>query len=168
VNGLTGSRRVARPVRLSLAKKLGCDLDGAWWPYSASVAQELPELIWSLHKPLGEIADICINWSVTEGSLDFETLTKGTPSPASAKYRRLRLMLIDGRIGCAKLLVVPPMTSPSLGALVMRCAAAKPILRSERDGRTFEIADLVIRTARVESANWTARLRKAAASKSDG
>jgi hypothetical protein len=30
------------------------------------VAHELPDLIELLHRPLGEIVDICINWFVTE------------------------------------------------------------------------------------------------------
>jgi hypothetical protein len=50
------------------------------------------------------------------------------------------------------------MTSPALGALVMRCAAAMPIDGPERAGRLFETAELVMRTAQVESAKWTARL----------
>jgi hypothetical protein len=42
MNGMTGSRRLARPVRLALATRLGRDIDGAWWPHTGSVAQELP------------------------------------------------------------------------------------------------------------------------------
>jgi hypothetical protein len=34
VNGLTGSRRLARPVRLALAQQLGGDIDCAWWPHA--------------------------------------------------------------------------------------------------------------------------------------
>jgi Family of unknown function (DUF5994) len=159
VNGLTGSRRLARPVRLLLATHLGSDIDGAWWPHTSSVAQELPELIGSLHEPLGEILDICINWSATEGALDLETLVTGTRSMAASKPRRPRLMVVDGRGACAKLLVLPHMTSPALGALVMRCAAALPVVGLEREGRLFETAELVMRTAQVESAKWTAHLR---------
>ena len=58
MNGLTGTRRCARPVRIALARVLGGDIDGAWWPHSGSVASELPELIEALHRPLGEIIDI--------------------------------------------------------------------------------------------------------------
>jgi hypothetical protein len=162
MNGMTGSRRLARPVRLSLAARLGGDLDGAWWPYSNSVAQELPGLIASLHKPLGEIVDICINWAITEGPLDLESLVATARGPAQTKCRQPRLMFIDGRIASAKLLVVPHMTSADLGAMVMRCAAAMPVVGPERDGRSFQTADLVLRTAQVESANWAARMRDAA------
>ena len=61
---------MARPVRLVLASQLGSDIDGAWWPHTASVASELPELIGVLHASLGEIVDIGINWSPTEGPVD--------------------------------------------------------------------------------------------------
>jgi hypothetical protein len=159
MNGMSGSRRLARPVRLALATKLGGDIDGAWWPHTSSVAQELPELIGSLHRPLGEILDICVNWSAIEGALDLETMVTGTRSLAASKPRRPRLMVVDGRGACAKLLVVPHMTSPLLGALVMRCAAALPVVETERLDPLLETAELVMRTARVESARWTARRR---------
>ena len=159
MNGLTGSRRLARPVRLALATHLGGDIDGAWWPHTSSVAQELPELIGRLQNPLGEIVDICINWSATEGPLDLETIVTGSRSLAASKPRRPRLMVVDGRGACAKLLVLPHMTSPALGALVMRCAAALPVVGSQREGRLFATAELVMRTAQVESAKWTAQLR---------
>lgn len=150
---------MARPVRVALATTLGGDIDGAWWPHTASVAQELPELIGSLHKPLGEIVDICINWSATEGPLDLESLVTGTRSLVAAKPRRPRLMVVDGRGACARLLVLPHMTGPALGALVMRCAAAMPVDGPERVSPLFETAELVIRTAQVESAKWAVRLR---------
>jgi hypothetical protein len=158
VNGLDGSRRLARPVRLALASQFGGDLDGAWWPYAASVAQELPELIECLHKPLGEIVDMCINWSVTEGPLDLDTIVNGTRSVAAAKFRRPRLMVVDGRAGRVKLLVLPPMTSPMLGGLVMRCAAGMPVIGADRDSPLFDTAELVVRTAQVESSRWTAEM----------
>ncbi|OBB04985.1 hypothetical protein A5662_11005 [Mycobacteriaceae bacterium 1482268.1] len=55
--------------------------------------------------------------------------------------------------------MVPHMTSADLGMLVLRCAAAIPVVGHDRDGRCFQTADLVVRTAQVESANWTARMR---------
>jgi hypothetical protein len=160
VNGLTWARRTARPVRLALSAQLGGDIDGAWWPHTSSVATELPELVGSLHEPLGEIIDICINWSMTEGPLDLESISASTRS-VPAKQRRPRIMVVEGRDGCAKLLVVPHITSPALGSLVMRCAAAMPVLDVERGGRLIETAELVLRTAQVESANWSARMRNA-------
>ena len=71
MNGLTGPRRLARPVRLALAQQLGADIDGAWWPHTGVVAREMPDLVEALHQPLGEILDICVNWTASEGAVDF-------------------------------------------------------------------------------------------------
>ena len=161
MNGLTGSLRTARPVRLALAARLGGDIDGSWWPYSNSVAQELPGLIGCLHDTLGEIIDVCINWPVTEGPLELETMVIGTRRP-TPKSRRLRLMFIEGQKGSAKLLVIPHMTSAELGTLVMRYAAGRPVLEYEPEDRMVQTAELILRTAQVESANWAARMRQVA------
>jgi Family of unknown function (DUF5994) len=48
---MRGPRRSARPARIALATLLGGDIDGAWWPHTASVAGELPELVEALHRP---------------------------------------------------------------------------------------------------------------------
>ncbi|WP_435405165.1 DUF5994 family protein [Mycolicibacterium houstonense] len=77
MNGLTGARRLASPVRIALADQLGADIDGAWWPHTASVAGELPELVGALHPSLGEVVDIRINWSAAEGQLDLNTIVTG-------------------------------------------------------------------------------------------
>ena len=114
---------MARPVRLVMASQLGSDIDGAWWPHTASVASELPELIGVLHASLGEIVDIGINWSPTEGPVDLDSIVTGARTIDRPGPRRPRLMKVEGKGACAKLLVVPYMTSPNLGAMVMRCAA---------------------------------------------
>jgi len=162
MNGMTGARRLARPVRLALARQLGADIDGAWWPYTASVADELPQLIGVLHKPLGEIVDICINWSATQGPRELYETVSGGRSTRDGHPGRQRLMVVEGRRGCANLLVVPHMTSQALGVMVMRCASAKPFSGEERDTAMFEIADCVMRAAQVESASWTQRMREIA------
>lgn len=163
---MTGARRLARPVRFALAPQLGADIDGAWWPHTASVARELPELIGVLHAPLGEIVDICINWSATDGPLDLNAIVTGARSIDRPGPRRPRLMVVEGRVGCAKLLVVPYMTSQTLGAMVMRCAAGMPDLYSDRDSQTLETAHGVMSVAKAESAKWTSTLRGGAAAKS--
>ena len=163
---MTGTRRLARPVRLSLAPELGADIHGAWWLHTASVARELPELIGALHTPLGEIVDICINWSATDGPLDLNAIVTGARSIDRPGPRRPRLMVVEGRVDCAKLLVVPYMTSVALGAMVMRCAAGLPDLYSDRDSQMLKIAHGVMGVAKAESANWTCTMRDAAAVKS--
>jgi hypothetical protein len=76
---------------------------------------------------------------------------------------RQRLMVVEGRRACVNLLVVPHMTSQALGAMVMRCAAAKSFSGAERDTQMFEIADCVMRGAEIESAAWARRMRDVAA-----
>jgi len=163
MNGMTGTRRLARPVRLALAGQLGADIDGAWWPYTASVADELPQLIGALHKPLGEIVDICINWSATQGARELYETIAGGKSMRGGHPGRQRLMVVEGRRGCVNLLVVPHMTSQALGVMVMRCAAARSFSGAERGTQLFEIADCVMRAAQLESASWTRRMHDTAA-----
>ncbi|MDA4110210.1 DUF5994 family protein [Mycolicibacterium holsaticum] len=158
MNGLTGTRRLARPVRLVLAGTLGADIDGAWWPHTGSTAGELPQLIGVLHRRLGEIVDICVNWSATEGALDLNSILTSARPRAAAEHRRHRLMMVVGRTAQAKLLVVPHMTTPALGNTVMRCASGRPLVGSERDGQWCDAAESVLRDAKAESALWTSRL----------
>ena len=91
-------RRLASPTRVTLASVLGDDdLDGAWWPHTASVARELPELIDALDERLGQIIDIGVNWSAFDGVLDLDSLTRrglshsrfqGTPPTRDDRYRQ--------------------------------------------------------------------------------
>jgi len=160
MNGMSGTRRLARPVRLALAQQLGADIDGAWWPYTASLAHELPGLIEALHRPLGEIVDICINWSITEGPRELYEMASNAPLLRGGHRKHQRLMVVSGRLGCAKLLVVPHMTPQELGVMMMRFAAARPVSDSERDTQLFEICDCVMRAAQIESASWTGHMRE--------
>jgi hypothetical protein len=154
VNGLTGTRRCARPVRIALAGTLGGDIDGAWWPHSSSVAGELPELIEALHRPLGEIIDIRISWSAADATPDLHSMGFDAKSMPGGRKRRQRLMVIDGRRARAKLLVVPHMTMPALGLMVLQRAAGMPVPDARQASNVFETADRVVRTAQAESAQW--------------
>ena len=161
---------MARPVRLVLASQLGSDIDGAWWPHTASVASELPELIGVLHASLGEIVDIGINWSPTEGPVgprfDRHRRSDDRPAgPTTSSPDEGR-----GKDACAKLLVVPYMTSPNLGAMVMRCAAGLPAAHADRGTTLWETAHNVMGVAKAESAIWAdacARLPPRAQSRSN-
>jgi len=162
MNGMTGTRRLARPVRLALARQLGADIDGAWWPYSGSLADELPGLIEALHRTLGEIVDICVNWSATEGPRELYEIAASARSLEAGKRRHQRLMVVEGRIATAKLLVVPHMTSQLLGLMMMRFAAARPVSNSQ-DSQMYAICDSVMQGAQIESASWTKSMRAIAA-----
>lgn len=145
---------MARPVRLVLAHQLGSPLDGAWWPHTGSVAEELPALIEALHKPLGEIVDLSVNWSATEGALDFNSILNRAGVRNVAPRRRHRLMAVAGRTASTKLLVLPHMTTPALGLMVMRCAAGRPIEGAELDSQWCSAARDVVSDAHSQSVEW--------------
>ena len=160
MNGIARSRRASRPVRVTLTEELGGGIDGAWWPHSASVATELPELVGALHRRLGEIVDIRINWAVTEGQLDLETLATGARLVRPGDLnRRPRLMVVVGRDASARLLVVPSMTSQALGLMVLRAAAGMRTSGGTGDARLYETARVVMHLAETESAKWCQSLK---------
>ena len=146
-------RRVASPTRLTLAATLGADLDGAWWPHTASVARELPELIDALREPLGQIVDICVNWSSVEGVVDLDSLTRrGIDAIPGWKSRQQRVIAVAGDHARANLLVVPCGTTTALAVMVMRQAAALPIMPWHLDNPAYQAAGDIVRAARAECA----------------
>jgi hypothetical protein len=158
MNSAVRSRRLASPVRVSLAFELGGDLDGAWWPHTASVAQELPELIGALVPRLGQIVDISVNWSALSGSPNLDWAYRAqTTGPAIS---RQRLMTVTGQAAMAKLLVVPSRTSSTLALMVLRRAADLPVERADRQTEAFRNADHFVRAARAESARCARRLQQ--------
>jgi len=55
-----GGRGRSNPIRLSLARELGHDIDGAWWPHADRITNELPGLVAVLTPLLGKITAINI------------------------------------------------------------------------------------------------------------
>jgi hypothetical protein len=162
VNSAARGRRLASPVRVSLAQDLGGDLDGAWWPHTASVAQELPELIGALVPRLGQIVDISVNWSALAGPPNLDWAHR--PTTTDLATSRQRLMTITGSAALARLLVVPNRTSSALAVMVLRRAADLPVAAADRESEAFRTADHFVRAARVESARCTQRLQQPAPS----
>jgi Family of unknown function (DUF5994) len=158
MNRAVCGRRLASPVRVTLAIELGEGLDGAWWPHTASVARELPELIGALSARLGEILDISVNWSSLEGCPDFDAVKRASVANPVRVTRHQRLMMITGSRGAANLLVVPCRTSSALAVMVLRQAATLNIVHAERETEEFRIADDIVRAARAESALCAERL----------
>ena len=152
MNNAACGRSLARPVRLTLASELGGDLDGAWGPYTASLASELPGLVGTLMRRLGAIIDISVNWSSLAGSPDLVALIPRAAKPLPGlQICHQRVMVITGRDGGANLMVVPCMTTSALAVMVLRQAAALPIAPHEVDSETFRTAETIVRAARVES-----------------
>jgi hypothetical protein len=158
MNGAVRGRRLASPVRLALAMELGEPLDGAWWPRTASLAHELPELIDALCLRLGEIIAISVNWSSWEGSADLGALTRATTADPAGIIIHQRLMMVTGSQALANLLVIPSRTSSPLAIMVLRQAATLPILPIEQDTPEFHASSDIVRAARAESAVCAGRL----------
>jgi hypothetical protein len=160
VNGLSGERRSARPVRLALSSDLSADIGGAWWPYTASVAGELPNLVEVLHPSFGEILQMCVSWTSLQGAPELVTRTYGGADALHGKRTQHRLMRVVGRSAEAMLLVVPHMTSHALGTMVMRRASARPTQFTDQNANVVQAADTVLRAAEAQSATWTSSLAR--------
>lgn len=125
------------------------------------MAGELPELIGALHRPLGEIVGININWAPTDAAPDLGSKGHDAISMPGCQRRRQRMMVIDSTRGRVKLLVVPHMTAPALGLMVLRRAVDMPISDARQAGRVFETTDRIVRAAQAESARWAGPVRDA-------
>lgn len=149
--GVMGGRRVSSPCRVTLAAELGSGVNGAWWPYTASIARELSDLIETLCRPLGQVVDIGVNWSPFEGVPDLDLINRrGVAATPGRETRRLRVMAITGSRGRANLMVVPWHTSTALAVMVLRQAAGLPILSAHQDTRACQTADAIVRAARTQ------------------
>ena len=154
--GQRPSRRTAGPVRVALADVLSGDIDGAWWPRTAAMARELPDLIETLHPTLGDVLGIDINWTVNSPTPHLSTISPEIAAKMSQNGPRHRLMFIAGRSAVISLLVVPSMTAAPLAMMILRRAAERRIPESEKACKEFQTADRVMRAAQAECAVWTA------------
>jgi hypothetical protein len=159
MNGAVRGRRLASPVRLALALELGTSLDGAWWPRTASIARELPELIDALFTRLGEIIAISVNWSSLEGSPVLDGLNRVKTGDSGRIIGHQRLMMVTGSLASANLLVVPCRTPSALAVMVLRQAATLPIYPVESGTQEFRAGDDIVRAARAESTVCARRRR---------
>ncbi|WP_277396038.1 DUF5994 family protein [Mycobacterium camsae] len=159
MNRTQHGRRLASPVRLTLAVQLGGPVDGAWWPHSASIAGELPELIEVLSPRLGQVVAINVNWTSLQASPDLDALCGAQAAVPGAAATRQRLMVVSGSHACANILVVPCRTSSALALMLLRQAADLPLTQSELASQAFRSGDHIVRAARAESESFDGRLR---------
>ncbi|CAM4242477.1 hypothetical protein MB901379_01276 [Mycobacterium basiliense] len=138
-------------MRLALAPELGAPLDGAWWPHSASIARELPELVDALAGRLGNVLAISVNWSSLESSPDLDALNCPTKGDHGRVCGHQRLMMITGSRASATLLVIPSRTSAVLAKMVLRKTAGLFIMPTERETREFQTSDVIMHAAFAES-----------------
>jgi len=120
------------------------------------MASELPDLIEALHPSLGEVVDIKINWSTTAGAPIMHTHSQSVLARMRWNDSRQRIMVVVGRNGCARLLIVPNMTTASLGLMVLRRAAEMEIPTAEHESPEYLAADRLVRAAKEQSAADTA------------
>ena len=141
------------PIRLTLATELGSHLDGAWWPYTASMARELPRLVEVLTGRLGDVVDMSVSWSPLEGvpNLDPRPIGRNVPLPGE-RIRQQRVITITGLRATANLLVVPSRTTRSLAVMVLRKAAGLPIDHRHADSSLSRNADDILQKAKAECA----------------
>jgi Family of unknown function (DUF5994) len=133
------TRRQANPIRLSVARKLGRDIDGAWWPRADRLTNELPELVTVLNPLLGDVASIGVNWSSLQRPPDLNW--------PGWEGKRQHVMTISGARARANLLIVSYTTHSGLALMVLRLAANLPIEGADRNKPAFTVAGSVLRAA---------------------
>ena len=138
------ARCQASPIRLSVARELGRDIDGAWWPRADRITNELPTLVSALNPLLGDIASINVNWPPLQRPPDLNW--------PGWERRRQHVITVNGTHACANLLIVSYATHRALALMVMRCAANLPIEAADRDKPAFLTAGSILRAAQQQRA----------------
>ncbi|BBY19996.1 DUF5994 family protein [Mycobacterium stomatepiae] len=134
----------ADPVRLSVARKLGRVIDGAWWPRADRITNELPAVVAMLTPLLGDITAINVNWQPLQRPPDINW-----PGP---EQKRHHVMTISGEDAHANLLIIPYATNSPLALMVLRCAANLPVGAADREKSTYVTAGSILRAAEQQRA----------------
>jgi hypothetical protein len=129
----------ADPVRLCVARPLGHDIDGAWWPRAVRIANELPHLVAVLIPLLGHITSIDVNWPPLQGPPDLNWL--------GWRYKPQHVMTVNGDDATANLLIVPCATHSALALMVLHRAANLPITAVDREKPAFLTAGSILLAA---------------------
>jgi Family of unknown function (DUF5994) len=140
-----GDRRQTNPIRLSVSRELGRDIDGAWWPRADRITNELPNLVAALTPLLGDITSINVNWSALQRPPECNW--------PGWEHKRQHIMTVIGTHACANLLIISYATHTALALMVMRCAANLPIDAADRDKPAFLTADSILRITQQQCAS---------------
>lgn len=141
---LRPARRTAVPVRLSVARELGGDIDGAWWPRADRITNELPGLVAALTPLVGAISSINVNWPPLQRPPDFNW--------HGWEHRRQHVMTFNGGEARVNLLIIPYATYSALALMVLRRAADLPVDAADRDKPAFLTAGSILHAARQQRA----------------
>ncbi len=146
------SRRRTEPLRLSVARTLGRDIDGAWWPRADRITNELPSVIAVLTPLLGDIGSINVNWPPLQRPPDFNW--------PGWEQKRQHVMTVNGGEARANLLIIPYTTYSGLALMVLRRAADLPIDPADRTKPAFLAAGSILQAALQQRASGCASGRK--------
>ncbi len=134
-----GRRSRSNPVRLCVARQLGRDIDGAWWPRADRITTELPTLVAALTPLLGDIDSINVNWPPLQRPPDFNW--------PGWEHKRQHVMTVNGGETCVNLLIIPYTTYSGLALMVLRRAANLPIDPADRGKSAFLTAGSILQAA---------------------
>ena len=140
-----GGRGQANPIRLSVARELGRNIDGAWWPRADHIATELPQLVAVLTPVLGDIASINVNWSPLQRPPDLNW--------PGWEHKRQHVITVTGTHARANLLIISYTTHSALALMVMRCAANLPVEAADRAKPAFLAAGSILQAAHQQRAS---------------
>jgi hypothetical protein len=131
--------RSANPVRLSVADRLGGDIDGAWWPRVDRMTVELPGLVAALTPMLGDITSINVNWPHLQRPPDFNW--------PGWEHKPQHVITLNGVGGRVNLLIIAYTTYSALALMVLRRAAGLSIVPADRDKPAFVTAGSILQAA---------------------
>ena len=132
-------------------------LDGAWWPHTGDLQQELPPLLSALERSWGRISRITadpLHWQPLLGRVRIagHAVTVGWFRPGQDPHK---LLLLASNVGRWDLLVVPPRTGEAAAARLMAAAtdpsgtlSAGALIAAEGD------APLLANAARTRVSHW--------------
>jgi hypothetical protein len=140
----TASRRRTDPVRICVARTLGHDIDGAWWPRADRITNELPDVVGLLTPLLGDITSINVNWPPLQRPPDFNW--------PGWEHKPQHVMTVNGDNARANLLVIPYATHTMLAVMVLRRAANLPIDAADREKPAFLTAGSILLAAEQQCA----------------
>lgn len=116
------SKPMSAPIRFTLARERGADIDGAWWPETARVGNELPLLVSALNPLLGVVRDVSVNWSRSDSFPDLDAVDYDGIRNSLVPVAQ-RIICLTGLKRSATLLVIPYRTSSGLAVAILRESA---------------------------------------------
>ena len=102
-----------------MATELGRDIDGAWWPRTDRMTNELPRLVAVLEPLLGDVAEINVNWPPLQRPPDF--------NQGGWEHKQQHLMTLHGSTTAPISRSSRTKTNNALALMVPRRAANLPI-----------------------------------------